>query len=80
MSTPPTHLTLAGKTCETTNGLFISDLHLFSQRSIGQAYWNQNKELVSAANTIVLGGDIFDLRLRQLGSFNSIIYEANAWM
>ncbi len=61
-------------------GLFISDLHLFSQRSIGQAYWNQNKELVSAAKVVVLGGDIFDIRWSQLGSLDATIRAANEWV
>lgn len=77
---PPAPLTEAGRTRETTGGLFISDLHLFSQRSIGQAYWNQNKDRILAAKTIVLGGDIFDLRWSQLGSLNATIDAANAWI
>ena len=62
------------------NGLFISDLHLFSQRSIGQRYWNQNRALVSAAKVVVLGGDIFDIRWSQLGSLDTTIHAATEWI
>jgi len=61
-------------------GLFISDLHLFSQRSIGQRYWNQNKDQVSAAKVIVLGGDIFDIRWSQLGTLDATIHAASEWV
>lgn len=64
----------------TMKGLFISDLHLFSQRSIGQACWNQNRERIEAARVIVLGGDIFDIRWSQLSNLSATIDAASAWI
>lgn len=39
---------------------FISDLHLFCKRSYGERYWDELTAVATAADTIVLGGDIFD--------------------
>lgn len=61
-------------------GLFLSDLHLFSRRSVGQLRWNQNRTLISAASTIVLGGDMFDFRWSQLGSLDATLAAADRWL
>ena len=61
-------------------GLFLSDLHLFSRRSVGQQRWDQNRTLISAASTIVLGGDMFDFRWSQLGSLDATLDAANLWL
>jgi UDP-2,3-diacylglucosamine pyrophosphatase LpxH len=41
---------------------FVSDLHLFCRRFDGERFWNRLLELSKHANTVVLGGDIFDFR------------------
>ncbi|MFN9721103.1 MAG: metallophosphoesterase, partial [Planctomycetota bacterium] len=62
------------------NGLFLSDLHLFSRRSTGQARWEASHSLVRAADVIVLGGDMFDLRWSQLGSLTQTFHAAEEWL
>ncbi len=64
----------------TMNGLFISDLHLFSQRSIGQWHWEQHQGLIESAKAIVLGGDIFDVRWSQQGNLDATIAAATDWL
>lgn len=63
-----------------TTGLFLSDLHLFSRRSIGQQHWEQNTDAIAAAKSIVLGGDMFDFRWSQLGSLEASLDAAAAWL
>jgi UDP-2,3-diacylglucosamine pyrophosphatase LpxH len=62
------------------NGLFISDLHLFSQRSIGQWHWEQHQALIKSAKAVVLGGDMFDIRWSQQGSLDATIAAAADWL
>ncbi len=61
-------------------GIFISDLHLLSQRSVGQSIWDQQKPLIKSADAIVLGGDIFDFRWSRMGSLNATLKEAKDWL
>jgi UDP-2,3-diacylglucosamine pyrophosphatase LpxH len=61
-------------------GLFLSDLHLFSRRSIGQRHWDQNINAITTATSIVLGGDMFDFRWSQLGSFDATLDAAATWL
>jgi UDP-2,3-diacylglucosamine hydrolase len=63
-----------------TRGLFLSDLHLFSRRSVGQSHWEQHRDAISTADAIVLGGDIFDIRWSQFGSLSATLTEAEAWL
>ena len=44
------------------SGLFISDLHLFSRRSMGQRCWNDVSNQIDETQLLVLGGDSFDFR------------------
>lgn len=64
----------------TMSGLFLSDLHLFSRRSIGQRHWDQHQDLISAAKSIVLGGDMFDLRWSQMGDLDATLRAADDWL
>ncbi len=59
---------------------FLSDLHLFSRRSL--APWQQEaiEEATAKASTLVLGGDIFDFRWSMLPSLNRSIDAAVAWL
>jgi UDP-2,3-diacylglucosamine pyrophosphatase LpxH len=61
-------------------GLFLSDLHLFSRRSIGQRHWDQNADSIASARSIVLGGDMFDFRWSQLGGLDATLDAAAAWL
>lgn len=61
-------------------GIFLSDLHLFSRRSVGQQRWEQHRSLVSTADSIVLGGDIFDFRWSRYGSLNATLAAASDWL
>lgn len=61
-------------------GIFISDLHLYSRRSIGQQRWESSLHLVQPSDLVVLGGDIFDLRWSQLGSLDHTQKVAEEWI
>ncbi len=62
------------------SGIFISDLHLFSQRSVGLSRWRESFSQLERADQIILGGDIFDLRWSQVGTFQQTIDEAGRWI
>lgn len=62
------------------NGLFLSDLHLFSRRSTGQTRWDASTSKVRGADVIVLGGDLFDLRWSQVGSLAETLNAAEDWL
>jgi UDP-2,3-diacylglucosamine hydrolase len=61
-------------------GVFISDLHLFSQRSVGQGHWESIAPRLFEAECVVLGGDIFDFRWSRLGSFEHSLSAAHSWL
>jgi len=61
-------------------GLFLSDLHLFSQRSIGQRLWEQHRSQIASAKSIVLGGDIFDFRWSRYRSLDATLVAAADWL
>ncbi len=60
-------------------GLFLTDLHLLSQRSIGQQVWERHQDEIAGAATVVLGGDIFDLRWSRLSTLHATIEAAKEW-
>lgn len=62
------------------SGLFLSDLHLFSRRSVGQSHWERHRASISSARVVVLGGDIFDLRWSQLGTLRNTLNAAEQWL
>jgi UDP-2,3-diacylglucosamine hydrolase len=61
-------------------GLFVSDLHLFSDRSVGQGHWQQLAQSVEKVDCVVFGGDIFDFRWSRLGSFGASLSAAERWL
>ncbi len=61
-------------------GLFVSDLHLFSQRSVGQRHWHRMSDSIARAEYVVLGGDIFDFRWSRLGTFSESLVGAQRWL
>ena len=66
--------------CFAMTGLFLSDLHLFSRRSVGQLHWDRHRDAIAAADVVVLGGDIFDIRWSQMGSLDTTLKAAEGWL
>ena len=58
---------------------FVSDLHLFANRSDAHRYLQQIVAAASKAETFVLGGDIFDFRWSPL-SIRRTVEQAAAWL
>ena len=61
-------------------GYVISDLHLFSWRSIGFELFNAFKHNLTNADFLVLNGDTFDFRLSELSSPQETVDQAIAWL
>jgi UDP-2,3-diacylglucosamine hydrolase len=61
-------------------GAFVSDLHLFSQRSIGQKHWEELHATLRNVNFLVLGGDIFDFRWSHFADPRSTTEAAEEWL
>lgn len=61
-------------------GAFISDLHLFSRRSIGQKHWDDFNSSLRHVNLLVLGGDIFDFRWSKYADSRSTTEAAEEWL
>ena len=59
-------------------GLFVSDLHLFSRRSVGHDRWNELD--LQSASWLVLGGDIFDFRWSTLPDQAATLDAARSWI
>ncbi len=51
---------------------FVSDLHLFANRSNAHRYLEQIAQAASRAETFVLGGDIFDFRWARLPPLRAV--------
>lgn len=62
------------------NGVFISDLHMFSRRSTAIDHMNAIDEAAACADLLILGGDIFDFRWSRLPSFRETSDEAAKWL
>lgn len=61
-------------------GLVISDLHLFSPRSIGSQLIEDRMLEVTQADVLVLNGDIFDFRWSDLPNQSETISAAICWL
>lgn len=61
-------------------GLVISDLHLFSPRSVGTSLLTEIEEDLAGADVLVLNGDIFDFRWSCLPTEAATISAAMQWM
>lgn len=59
---------------------FVSDLHLFSRRSLAPLHQGAIREAAQQASTFVLGGDIFDFRWSMLPNFNETLSAAIDWL
>lgn len=61
-------------------GLALSDLHLFSVRSVGEQCLAAVRADLTAASTIVLNGDTFDFRWSCVGNEGATITAALDWL
>lgn len=60
-------------------GVFVSDLHVFSGRSVGETLPNELHVAFPNANLLVLGGDIFDFKWSPMGEEETLV-EAEKWL
>lgn len=71
----------ATPTAQLQNGVFLSDLHLFSPRSTADSsIVGQLNQVRRPDQAIVLGGDIFDFRWSDLGGLQASLREAKRWL
>ncbi|MDA0660316.1 MAG: metallophosphoesterase [Planctomycetota bacterium] len=61
-------------------GVFLSDLHLLSRRSVGQRRWNEVRGELRRADWLVLGGDIFDFRWSRHRHLDASLDDAGNWL
>lgn len=59
---------------------FVSDLHMFSQRSQKHLYEEAVPKVMESADVMILGGDIFDFRWSTLTSTRHTIDAAIDWL
>lgn len=59
---------------------FVSDLHLFSGRSLALQHTDAIHEAARKSHTFVLGGDIFDFRWSTLDSPTATVKAAMEWL
>lgn len=62
------------------NAYFVSDLHLFCERSVADQHLPRLRELAADAHTFVLGGDIFDFKWSTLKSIAATAHQARLWL
>lgn len=61
-------------------GVFLSDLHLFSRRSVAPQLWLPWERRLPMLDLLVLGGDIFDFRWSQSSTKEDALLAAKAWL
>ncbi|MEX2176975.1 MAG: metallophosphoesterase [Pirellulaceae bacterium] len=59
---------------------FVSDLHLFSRRSLALEHTHSLQQAAARSQVFVLGGDIFDFRWSTLGSTQATVDAAIRWL
>jgi len=59
---------------------FVSDLHLFSRRSQGERYVDEIRSAAARAETLVLGGDIFDFTWTDHATIAESVEHAVVWL
>jgi UDP-2,3-diacylglucosamine hydrolase len=59
---------------------FVSDLHLFTRRSLAARYLDELQRLSREADSFVLGGDIFDFEWTTLESIDATVAAASRWL
>ncbi len=60
-------------------GVFVSDLHVFSGRSVGETLPSELPLAYPDANLLILGGDIFDFKWSALGEKGTLV-AAEKWL
>ena len=60
-------------------GVFVSDLHVFSGRSVGESLPKELPLAFPDASLLVLGGDIFDFKWSHLGESGTLL-AAEKWL
>ncbi len=63
-----------------SNIYFVSDLHLFANRSLGERYLQTIAQKASEAKIFILGGDIFDFRWARRETVGHAVDEAIQWL
>lgn len=64
----------------TSGSFFLSDLHLFSRRSIAPHLHHQIVTAAQNAHLLILGGDIFDFRWSTHPTLDSSVYQSIDWL
>lgn len=64
----------------TSQGYFVSDLHLFARRSQAHEHLEAIAQFAADAHTFVLGGDIFDFKWTTLKSIDDTVEAAAGWL
>ncbi len=59
---------------------FVSDLHLFSDRSVASDYHSLIENVVANCDVFVLGGDIFDFKWSRLENLATSLASAKHWL
>ncbi|MCC6125456.1 MAG: metallophosphoesterase [Pirellulales bacterium] len=59
---------------------FVSDLHLFANRSKAEKYLEEMSKAAARADYFVLGGDIFDFCWARTGSHSHTVAKAVGWL
>ena len=62
------------------SGYVISDLHLFTERSVAPVYQDAINKAASGAEFFVLNGDVFDFRWTTLDSAEKTAHVAVEWI
>ena len=63
-----------------SDGYVISDLHLFTRRTVADAYRDDMHAAAARADFFVLNGDIFDFRWTTLPDIDETVAAALAWL
>ena len=63
-----------------TRGYFVSDLHLYSSRSLAELHVEAIENAVQENNFFVFGGDIFDFKWTTHQSVEKSIHYASKWL
>jgi UDP-2,3-diacylglucosamine hydrolase len=59
---------------------FVSDLHLFSKRTLAEQHWGDLEAAAQRARTFILGGDIFDFRWSTHANSTATVAAAVQWL
>lgn len=63
-----------------TKVCFLSDLHLFCDRSVAHSYFDEINRCVLNSDVCILGGDIFDFKWSRFDSIETAVEKARDWL